>query len=155
GGVLLVLVPFAWGVKLAAQKRLSFPTLRVACLLLALPAAATVAAWFTAPLSWPIMTGLGGYVGMFTTLKLTAWAGKAAAIAITTLWLLVFGYAAFGNRLRDWRHVWHFLANAFTTFVDGLSYFGVIWGKERNPAAEKAKREKKERIPRFSTPAPD
>ncbi|MBM3618368.1 MAG: cell division protein FtsK [Alphaproteobacteria bacterium] len=146
-GLLLIFVPLTWGLKLVRRSRFSFPSLRVACLILALPAFAALLKFIEAPLWWPIQEGLGGVVGSFTKESLTRSFGVAAALSIVLVWFLVVVYLAFGNRLRDWQNVWYTVADSLSFTRSGFRFLSRIWGnKEEEELLEKVEKPKRTRV---------
>lgn len=163
GGILLVLVLGAWGLKLVMQKHLPRPPLRIAGLALAMPAFSGLLMWATAPLSWPISTGLGGFVGLFVKTRLVALLTVWGALPMLALGTVVMLYVAFGNRWREWRDVGQKIKAVFARIASAFSFIRSIWvGKseagEKKPARARtvAKRAEKPAavMPRFETPPP-
>lgn len=123
-GILLVLVPVAWGIKLLRQKHLPMPSIRVATLLLALPTLAALLKWVEAPIEWPISRGLGGVVGAVSKEALSGAIGDYAALGLLFVILLALGYVAFGLKLREWQQVGHGIKRAFSFVGTGYHF---IW----------------------------
>lgn len=135
-GVLLVLVPASWGAKLTMQKHLPHPSLRIATFLFALPAFAGVLSWMEAPLSWPIVNGLGGYIGVFAKTRMDALFGSYIAFLVVFLWCFIMLFFAFGNRLREWRQVWGYVAYGLSFVWQGVEFLRSVWeGRSFAPQA--------------------
>lgn len=165
-GALLVLVPLAWSIKLLRQKQLPMPSIRVATLLLALPALATLLKWIEAPLFWPIQRGLGGVVGAVTKEGLASAFGSIPALVITFLLFVPLAYFAFGLKIREWQDVARNTRHAFAFVGTGVGFLRSIWTGRSEPQATTRKarvarvlnrkeKEPQERgMPTLSTTAP-
>jgi S-DNA-T family DNA segregation ATPase FtsK/SpoIIIE len=132
-GILLVLVPLAWGIKLTRQKMLPKPSIRVATLLLAIPAFATLLKWVEAPIIWPVQRGLGGVMGAVTKEGLASAIGSIPALVITALLFFVLAYFAFGLKIREWHDVVHAFKRMFAFVGTGVRFLHSIWTGRSEP----------------------
>lgn len=145
-GILLVLVPLAWGVKLVRQKHLPMPSIRVATLLLAIPAFAALLKWIEAPVRWPNPQGLGGLVGAVSKEGMASAIGSLPALALLLLLFIALAYFAFGLKLREWKHVWQTVARGFAFVGTGVNFLRSIWMGRSEPQEEKAPKPRKARV---------
>lgn len=134
----LALVPLGWGIKLLSQKDLPHPPLRIAALFAAIPTVAALFAWLPAPLSWPIVNGLGGFLGVFVKTKLVGLATSPGALAVALLWSLIMLYAAFGNRIRDWIIAWSYCRSTVERVRPALEVICRLWSDKQEPKAERS-----------------
>ncbi|MGB1539593.1 MAG: DNA translocase FtsK, partial [Rickettsiales bacterium] len=153
-GIFLVFVLAVWGGKLVVQKALTYAPLRVATLFMALPGVAALLAWISAPLAWPIITGLGGVVGVFVKTKLAALLSTFGALIFLILWTIPALYVAFGVRWREWRSVGRMATSAARYVSQGFTFIRSIWhGKSERIAAPKASPRAKTAAPAKAEPA--
>jgi DNA segregation ATPase FtsK/SpoIIIE, S-DNA-T family len=143
-GILLVLVPLAWGVKLWRKRQLPMPSIRFASLLLAMPVLAALLKWIEAPIKWPITQGLGGVVGAVSKESLASAIGSIPAIVTLFVLFIVLAYAAFGLKLREWRAVGQAIKRAFSFIGTGYRFLRAMWSGRSDW------RETKESKPRVS-----
>lgn len=132
-GLLLVLVPLAWGVKLLRKKRLPMPSIRVATLLLAIPTLAALLKWVEAPIKWPIPQGLGGVVGAVSKEAAANAIGTIPALLVLLPLFVVLAYFAFGLRWREWRHIGQTVARGFAFIGTGIRFLRDIWVGRSEP----------------------
>ena len=130
GGILLILLPLGWGFKLLVQRRLPRISLRIGGTLFALPGFAALLAFAPAPISWPIETGLGGYVGAYSKIWVSGMVGHIAAFAVLLLWTLLMAYIAFGNRIRDWRLFGDYCRRGFAFMDSGINFLRGLRGEQ-------------------------
>lgn len=139
-GLLLVLVPMTWGMKLLRHKQLPMPSIRIATLLLALPALATLLKWIEAPVSWPVQRGLGGVVGSVTKEGLASAIGNIPALAAMFVLFVVLAYFAFGLKIREWQDVMRATRRGFAFMGTGIGFLRSIWTGRNEPASAKKPR---------------
>lgn len=145
-GLLLVLVPLAWSIKLLRKKQLSMPSIRVATLLLAIPAFAALLKWIEAPIKWPIPQGLGGVVGAFSKEGLAGTIGSIPALVLVGLAFAALTYVAFGLKWREWKQVWQVTSRGFAFIGTGYHFLRSIWLGRSEPREEKEAKPRKARV---------
>lgn len=141
-GALLVILPATWGIKLILQKKLRHPPIRLAGLFAAIPSVSGLLLWITSPLSWPINTGLGGFVGLFVRTRLEAAITAPGAIIVLLLWSIAMLYIAFGNRIREWREFGQAVKHGADRVAGMFAFIRSLWGGR----SEEARTSKKPRI---------
>jgi len=116
---LLVLVPIAWGLKIARGHAIPYLWIRFCLLIVALVFSATLLSVVEPPLSWPITSGFGGSIGavlhdMFHKLfKSRLFIMAVAAMSLVTISL------AFGMSWSEWKTLGRGVRHMFL-FMSGL-----------------------------------
>lgn len=142
-GVLFAIVPLAWAVKMIRHIPLGMPSLRFALLLFSLPALATFMNFFPAPLSWPIIKGLGGVVGAVLHDRATSLLGTVPSFVLVMVVAGLLIYGAFAVKNREWKAIaerfsflWHYVQYTFSLLRRSWSSKSA----ERTPAPERKPR---------------
>ncbi len=109
GAVTLVAVLFAWAWRLISHQGLRWMWLKFATMPIGAVLSATLAAAFTAPLDWPVTSGLGGFIGDMLHRQVLAFAGwvgiadnpwiHGATIGVLGLGVVLF---TLGLSMGDW-----------------------------------------------------
>ncbi len=112
-GILPIIVPVAWGIKLFRGERVYYLWMRASLLLLSIVLFTALAACIEPPLSWPISSGFGGAMGsllhdsFYDQFKYSLFSFTMLGLAGVSLSL------AFGVSVGEWRAVLAIVKNAF------------------------------------------
>jgi S-DNA-T family DNA segregation ATPase FtsK/SpoIIIE len=109
-GVLPGMAMIAWAWRIASQRGIGNPALRVISTMLAMPALATALSMMHRSLAWPTSAGLGGAGGHLLSVTFLDLAesglgplGAALVFLLATALALCLGAASFGLSLGEWR----------------------------------------------------
>ncbi len=110
---LLVLVPFAWGIKMMRGQSVSYLWLRVSLLVVSLVLSAAILSTLEPSLSWPITSGFGGSIGavLHDTLH-TLFKSKLFVLTLLVVDLLAMSLA-FGMSWDEWKTVGRVIKHGF------------------------------------------
>jgi S-DNA-T family DNA segregation ATPase FtsK/SpoIIIE len=98
-----VFVPFTWGVKMAMGKRVSFLWLRVTLLLTATVLFSTLLSLIEPYESWPILSGLGGTIGLLVEQSAKGLYSHVLFIIAATATFLFMLALSFGMSTKEWK----------------------------------------------------
>ena len=120
---LLVMVPMAWGVKIIRGHAMPYLWMRFSLLLVSLVFSASLLSLVEAPLSWPIVSGLGGSIGVVLhdalsglfKLKLFVLSLFAVTVIMVSL--------SFGMAYAEWLTLGRGVRNAFVFMVGAVFTF--------------------------------
>ncbi|MDE3060746.1 MAG: DNA translocase FtsK 4TM domain-containing protein [Pseudomonadota bacterium] len=116
---LLVLVPFAWGVKMLRGQPVSHLWLRFSLLMVSLVLAATLFSLLEPPMAWPIISGMGGSIGaMLHDAFHRLFKSHLFIMAVSAVSLMAVSLA-FGMSWEEWRAIGRGIRQAFF-FISGL-----------------------------------
>ena len=118
-GILAVVVPTAWSLKIIRGQPISHLWLRFCLLVVSLVLAASVLSAVEPPLSWPIGSGFGGSIGAVLHDMLYRSFKSKLFVSLMALATLVTVSLAFGMSWGEWKRVGAALKHAFL-FTSGL-----------------------------------
>jgi len=102
-GALLVLVPVAWGVKLARGQSIPYLWLRFSLLIVSMVLAASLLSLVEPPIAWPIASGLGGSIGNVLHMMFYRLFKNHVFTGMVTLFTLAAIALAFGMSWPEWK----------------------------------------------------
>jgi S-DNA-T family DNA segregation ATPase FtsK/SpoIIIE len=144
---LLVLVPMAWGVKVVRGHPVPFMWMRFSMLLVSLVLSASLLSLMEPPLSWPIVSGLGGSIGVLLHDSLHGlFKLKLFVFSLFTVTMVMISLA-FGMASSEWISLGRMARNAFLMVVGAVVTFIPKGQYGRSLVASDDDYEDEERLP--------